>query len=266
MHSGMFKDPNWPHPERSINKVNEIARVRFTEYLKEELGDQADEYLDKVLPDYPPFGKRILLDNGWFRMLTKDNVELVTDPIARCHGNKVITQNGTEIELDVLILATGFGGQKMIDSYEVVGRNGRSLREEWGDDDPKAYLGTMIPGFPNFFVLYGPNLQPGHGGSMTFSLEMQLRYVMAVIRAMLSKDLGAVEIRQGEYEAYNGQVDAMHEQMLWTHPGVSTYYRNRAGRVVINSPWRNVDFYRMTQRAELEKYEVEPARRETLSA
>lgn len=257
-HAGMFKDPDWEHKDRSINRVNERARINFTNYLVEQLGDHVEEYKDKVLPTYPPFGKRILLDNGWFKMLTEEHVDLVNDPIVRCEGNKVITKSGAEVELDVLVLATGFGGQKMIDSYEVIGRGGQTLRDEWGDDDPKAYLGTMVRGFPNYFVLYGPNLQPGHGGSMTFSLEMQVRYVMDIIRSMADQDLGAVEISEPEYLKYNDEVDAMHEQMLWTHPGVSTYYRNKAGRVVINSPWKNVDFYRMTQQAELDKYEIEP--------
>ena len=158
----------------------------------------------------------------------------------------------------MLVLATGFGGQKMVDTYDVTGRGGRTLRDEWGDDDPKAYLGTMVSGFPNFFVLYGPNLQPGHGGSLTFSVEMQVRYVMDIIRGMAEQDLGAVEISESEYQKYNDSVDAMHEKMLWTHPKISTYYRNKAGRVVINSPWRNVDFYHMTEKAEMDRYEVEP--------
>ena len=257
-HITMFKDPDWQHKDRSINSHNERARVTFTNYLTEQLGDHFDEYKDKVLPTYPPFGKRMLLDNGWYRMLTESHVQLVNDPIVHCEGNKVITQSGEEVELDVLVLATGFGGQKMVDTYDVTGRGGRTLRDEWGDDDPKAYLGTMVSGFPNFFVLYGPNLQPGHGGSLTFSVEMQVRYVMDIIRGMAEQDLGAVEISESEYQKYNDSVDAMHEKMLWTHPKISTYYRNKAGRVVINSPWRNVDFYHMTEKAEMDRYEVEP--------
>ena len=257
MHPTMQKDPDWPHPERSINATNERHRILFTEYIKEQLGDRVDDLLQKVLPSYPPFGKRMLLDNGWYRMLRDGKADLVTNPIERLEENRIITADGTEVEADVLVLATGFGGQKMLDTFEVVGRSGKTLRDEWEDDNPKAYLGTAVPGFPNFFVLYGPNLQPGHGGSLTFSLEMQVRYVMDVIRKMMSHELGAVEIREDTYAQYNEKVDAAHEKMLWSHPGMSTYYRNARGRVVINSPWRNVDFYEMTREAKLEEYRTE---------
>lgn len=260
LHPMMRIDPSWPHQERSVNRYNDRARILFTEYLKEQLDDQFDALVDKVLPTYPPFGKRILMDNGWFKMLRKPNVHLVTDPIVGCDENKVVTANGSVNELDVLIFATGFDGLKMVDSYAVVGREGRTLRDEWGDDDAKAYLGTMVPYFPNFFVLYGPNLQPGHGGAITFTLEMQARYVREIIREMIDREIGAVEISQDHYESYSARVDAAHRSMLWCHPSVSTYVKNKAGRVVVNSAWRSVDFFEMTKEPEFDKYKIEQKR------
>jgi 4-hydroxyacetophenone monooxygenase len=266
IHSALHKDPNWEHPERSLNATNDGHRAYFTQYVIDELGDKADELLDKVLPTYPPFGKRMLMDNGWYRMLRNPNVELVDNSIVRIDGDKVVTEDGTEREADVLVLATGFDVLRVLNTYETVGRSGKTLREAWEDDNAKAYLGTVVPDFPNFFVLYGPNLQPGHGGSLIFVVEMQVRYIMDVIRQMAEQGLGAVEIKPEVHEAYNSDVDSRHEHMVWTHPGMSTYYRNDRGRIVINSPYRNVDFYDMTKAADLSEYITEPLHSDELVA
>ena len=144
-------------------------------------------------------------------------------------------------------------------TFEARGRSGRSLREVWDDDDARAYLGLAIPDFPNFFCLYGPNTQPGHGGSLIFVVEMQMRYIMAVLGKMVSAGIGAVECRQDVHDAYNERVDSAHENMVWTHKGMETYYRNTRGRVVVNFPFRNVDLFQMTGRAELSDFITKPA-------
>lgn len=258
IHSALQKDPNWEHPDRSLNAANDAHRQFFTQYVVSELGDKAEELLPKVLPTYPPFGKRMLMDNGWYRMLRNPKVTLVDDRVARIESSRVVTEDGTGRDADVLVLATGFDVLRLINTYEVVGRTGRTLREAWDDDNAQAYLGTVVPEFPNYFILYGPNLQPGHGGSLIFVVEMQVRYIMDVLRQMAEHKLGSVEIRPEVHEAYNEGVDDAHTRMVWTHPGMSTYYRNPRGRIVINSPYRNVDFYAMTKSANLEEYMTEP--------
>ncbi|MFP6836919.1 MAG: NAD(P)/FAD-dependent oxidoreductase [Pseudomonadales bacterium] len=260
IHSALQRDPEWVHPERSLNAQNDAHRAYFTEYVKSELGDRVDDLLDKVLPTYPPFGKRMLMDNGWYRMLANPNVALVDDPVTRIESDRLITENGSEHQADILVYATGFDVLRFIDSFNVVGRSGRNLREVWEDDNAKAYMGTVIPDFPNFFTLYGPNLQPGHGGSLIFVVEMQVNYIMDVIRKMAANELGAVECRQDVHDRYNDSVDRAHEDMVWKHPGMQTYYRNERGRIVVNSPWRNVDFFAMTREADLTEYEIEPRR------
>ena len=122
----------------------------------------------------------------------------------------------------------------------------RTLREVWDDDDARAYLGLAVPDFPNFFCLYGPNTQPGHGGSLIFVVEMQMRYIMDLLRKMITEDIGAVECRKDVHDDYNDDVDRAHENMVWTHPGMSTYYRNARGRIVVNFPFRNVDLFERT--------------------
>jgi 4-hydroxyacetophenone monooxygenase len=256
-HAALQKDPNWDHPERSMNKINDSHRAFFTQYIASELGDRK-ELLEKVVPTYPPFGKRMLMDNGWYKMLRNPRVNLVTDPVVEIGPDRVITKDGKEYEADVLVIATGFDVLRFLTAFEVHGRSGRGLREVWNDDDAKAYLGLAMPDYPNFFCLYGPNLQPGHGGSLIFVVEMQMRYVMDVLRQMLNKGIGAVECRQDVHDAYNDDIDKLHANMVWTHPGMETYYRNARGRVVVNGPYRNAVFYDMTRSADLDDFIVEP--------
>jgi 4-hydroxyacetophenone monooxygenase len=258
IHSALQKDPNWEHPERSLNAQNDAHRAYFTQYVVDELGDKAPELLERVLPTYPPFGKRMLMDNGWYRMLRNPKVTLVDNHVERIEHDRLVTEEGTEHEADVLLLATGFDVLNFITTYEAVGRSGASLADQWEQDNAKAYLGTVVPDFPNLFTLYGPNLQPGHGGSLIFVVEMQVRYIMDMIQKMLRDKIGAVEIRKEVHDAYNDKVDLAHEQMVWAHPGMTSYYRNKRGRIVVNSPWRNVDFYQMTREANLGEYLAEP--------
>ena len=258
IHSALQKDPDWEHPDRSLNAQNDAHRAYFTDYVVNELGDEAADLLDRVLPTYPPFGKRMLMDNGWYRMLRNPKVTLVDEHVARVDSGRLYADDGTEYEADVLVIATGFDVLNFITTYEAKGRSGVSLADQWEHDNAQAYLGTVVPNFPNFFTLYGPNLQPGHGGSLIFVVEMQVRYIMDMIQKMLDQNIGSVEIRQEVHDGYNQDVDQAHEQMVWTHPGMTSYYRNDRGRIVVNSPWRNVDFYEMTREANLSDYLIEP--------
>lgn len=258
LHDALHKDPDWAHPDRALNAQNDAHRAYFTSYVVSELGDRADELLPKVLPTYPPFGKRMLMDNGWYRMMRNPKVTLVDERIDHIEGDSIVLADGTSRPADVLVLATGFDVLRMISTYDVVGRSGQTLRETWDDDNAQAYLGTTVPDFPNYFILYGPNLQAGHGGSLIFMVEMQVRYVMDAIAKMVAGGIGALEVRADVCERYNDDVQALHDQMVWTHPGMSTYYRNARGRIVINSPYRNVDFFAMTRTVDLDEYLVEP--------
>lgn len=257
IHGALQKDPAWPHPDRSVSEVNEAHRSFFTRHMVTELGDRQD-LLDDVLPDYPPFGKRMLLDNGWFRALTRDDVHLVRDPIDAVTPDGVRTGTGTVHEADVLVLATGFDVVRFLAPMDIRGRSGAALREVWDDDDARAYMGTAVPDFPNFFCLYGPNTQAGHGGSLIFYMEMQMHYVMSLVRPIAAGAAGAVEVRPEVYDRWGTEVDAAHERMIWTHEGMDTYYRNPRGRVVVINPFRVIDYWAMTRRADLDEYVVEP--------
>ncbi len=258
IHAALQKDPEWPHPESSLNRINDAHRKFFVRYISEQLGDRQD-LMDAVVPDYPPYGKRILLDNGWYRTLTRDHVRLISEPIDEVLPTAIRTRSGEEIDVDVVVCASGFDVVRFLNSIEIHGRDGRSLREVWEDDNARAYLGTAVPGFPNLFMVYGPNTQAGHGGSLLGMTESQLDYIVDFLGQMVARGICAAEVRPEVYEEYNARVDRAHEQMVWTHPGMSTYYRNSRGRVVVNTPWRIVDYWHMTREADLSDYVTDPA-------
>src|SRR5258708_31498689 len=120
-------------------------REMIVDYVRDEL-DGDEELLAKVIPAYPPYGKRMLRANYWYRMLKRPNVTLVTDRIARIDEDAIVMADGTRHPADVIIMATGFQASKMLWPMEITGRRGRTIRDLWGDDDPRAYLGITVPG------------------------------------------------------------------------------------------------------------------------
>ena len=210
--------------------------------------------MPKVLPTYPPYGKRILVDNHWFKTLQKDNVELVTDPISAIEETGLRIEGGGFHKADALIFATGFEATRLISPLNVVGRSGRALRDVWGADDSRALLGITVPDFPNFFCLYGPNTNFGHGGSIFFAAECQVRYVTQCLIHLVENGYSEIDCQQASYDDYNRKLDVEHAKLIWTHPGMDTWYRNEAGRVVSIMPWRLVDYWRMTEKPDWDHY------------
>ena len=257
IHSSLQIDPDWPHPERAINRRNDKHREFFTDYVKAELGHRQD-LLPQLLPDYPAFGKRMLMDNGWYRTMTRDNVQLVNDPIREIDGNAVITADGKRHEVDILVIATGFDAINLLSSFNLVGRGGRSVRDAWDKNGAEAYMGMTTPGFPNFFMLAGPNTALGHGGSVVAALETQMRYVMGLLKQVLKVHTVPfeIEVRKEIHDDYNHRVQQAHDKMIWTHKGMSNWYRNSKGRVVAPTPFRNDDFWHMTRKTDLSDFVV----------
>jgi len=265
LYDSLQRDPDWPHPDRSMNSINDRHREFFTEYIRSEL--QGDEKLiAQLTPTYPPFGKRILLDNGWYRTMLRDNVTVVSGGAARMDEKAVYTTDGQRHEVDVVIYATGFHAERFLSSFEVIGPDGASLADTWNGDDARAYLGTVVRDLPNFVCLYGPNAMIGHGGSLITIAQFQLDYCADLLRQVVARGDAAFEIRREVHDTYNETVDAMHDNMVWTHPGMSTYYRNSKGRVVVVNPWRVLDYYRMTRQADLSEYVLTARAREAVEA
>jgi len=246
VHGTLFRDPEWEHPERAVNEINDAHRRVFTRYVEEQLQDRP-ELIERVLPEYPPFAKRMLLDNGWFRTIKKPHVDLIPEHLAKVEGNTLFTSSGETVEADVIILATGFQTTNVLGSYDIVGREGQLLRDHWGEDNASAYLGTLVPGFPNFFILLGPNVGSGHGGSMIRNIENQMHFAGQVVQCAEAQEASTVEVKETAYTDYSRRIDDAHDRLVWTHPGTENWYRNSQGRVVAITPWRNDAFWRMTR-------------------
>lgn len=245
LHSSLQIDPAWPTPKLSLNPKNDAMRQALTAHIKSEIGDDP-ELLAKVIPNYPPYGKRMLRDNNWYKMLKRDNVDLIDASVTKVDGKRLTDGHGESHEVDVLVLATGFQASRMLWPMEIEGRDGKTIRSEWGEDDPRAYLGITVPSFPNMFVIFGPNTSLAHGGSLFFHTECQVRYAMQAIRETIEKGHATIECRPEPFAAYNDRIDDAHNKMVWTHKGTTNWYRNSAGRVVTNSPWRLVDYWQLT--------------------
>ena len=154
---------------------------------------------------------------------------------------------------------TGFHANRFLWPIEVTGRDGARLCEVWGDD-PKAYLGITVPGFPNLFCLYGPGTNLAHAGSIIFHSECQVRYAIGCLRELLGRGLAAMECKADVCDAYTARFDAEHAKLVWSHPGMTSWYKNEAGRVTQNWPFALVDYWRATKRPDREDFTLTPAR------
>lgn len=130
-----------------------------------------------------------------------------------------------------------------------MGRDGRSIHEVWGED-ARAHLGITVLGFPNLFCLYGPNTNLAHGGSIIFHSECQANYIASCLRLSFERGAAAMECARAACDAYNAQLDAAQSRMVWALDGVENWFKTRTGRVATNSPFRLVDYWSMTRRAD----------------
>lgn len=245
-------DPEWEHPGRSINARNDRQRAFLTKYIESELEGRPD-LIEKTVPDYPPFGKRMLLDNGWYRTLKRDNVTLLTDSVVGVDESGLSLASGERVEPDVIIWSTGYAASHFLSSLEVYGENGLRLREYWDEDDPRALLGVSIPHYPNFFMIGGPHSLPGSGSFMYFT-ELQGKYLRDLISTMFERGITALSATQEAANTYNDTVDQLHDITIWRHPGFSTYYRNSKGRVIFIMPFLNVEYWELIQQPNLDDF------------
>ena len=248
-------DPQWPHQERSVSELNELLRVMLVESMEAQYTDRPDLW-DKVLPQYPPAAKRIIIDNGaWATALHRENVRLTTDAIDRITPEGVVTADGRLHEFDVLVYGTGFQPSRFLTPMKVVGRGGVNIHEQW-DGDARAYLGITVPGFPNFFVLYGPNTNIVVNGSIIWFTECEVRYVMDCLRTVLAGDHTALDCRRDVHDRYNVEIDAENMRMAWGVSNVNSWYKNAKGRVAQNWPFPLLEYWHRTQHVDVADYEV----------
>jgi cation diffusion facilitator CzcD-associated flavoprotein CzcO len=204
----------------------------------------ADESLrDALTPRYPFRCKRVLLGEKYYLALQRPHVQLVSDPITRVTDTSISTIDGRNVDVDVVVLATGFETSHYLSGLEVIGVGGESLHERWGSD-PQAFLGTAVSGFPNFFMLYGPNTNQG-ANSIIYILEAGARLVASAV-SKLARRGGYVDVRPEAELRFNEQINAELERSVWTR--CDSYYRSSSGRIVTQWPHSELDYARATWR------------------
>ena len=247
-------DPTWEHQETAVSEINDLTRVMFTDWITSQVEGRPD-LLPKVVPDYPPTGKRTLQDNGsWLKALCKPNVALVRAGVDHVEADGVVDSDGVKHEADVIVWATGFRANDMLLPMHIAGRGGADLRERWGIR-PRAYLGMTVPDFPNFFMLYGPGTNLASGGSLIFHSECEVRYIVHCLEALADQGLAAMEPRQEKYDEWYERCQAELKMTVWASPHIEhNFYKNQEGEVHGLSPWRLVDFWRWTREPDLDDF------------
>lgn len=243
-------DPEWQKQGGLISERNDNLRKHNIEYIRSKLPDQP-ELVEKLIPDFPPFAKRPVVDNGWFDALNRDNVELVTEGIERITADGILSKDGVERKFDLLILGAGFKVDRYLWPVQYRGKGGVTLEQAWEKDGARAYLGISVPEFPNLFIVYGPNGQARAGGLIKW-LEIWSRYAVSSIVRMIEEGKRSMDVRRDVFDDYNERLDEEMEKCLWQV--VASYYVNEKGRQGVNMPWKPGQYYEWVRQPDLDNY------------
>ena len=208
-----------------------------------------------IIPDYPVGCKRVLMANDWYDTIDQDNLDLITDGIARIEEDAVITSDGTRHEVDAIIYGTGFKATDFLAPMKVTGRNGLSLNQAW-QDGAEAYKGVCVSGFPNLFILYGPNTNLAHN-SIVFMLESQIRYVIQCIKMLQDPDLRYMDVKADRQNRYSRKIQEKLKHSVW-EAGCSSWYKTASGKNTNNWPGFTFSYRLMTAAPDRQDFELCP--------
>jgi cation diffusion facilitator CzcD-associated flavoprotein CzcO len=220
-------------------EVNDPLREQRLEFMRRKFAGRP-ELFDKMLPSYPPNASRpVLVDEKYsvYGVLLQDNTTLVTDGIAQLTPHGIVDGKRQEHAVDVIVLATGFRANNFLWPMEIRGRERKSPEQLWGKDGARAYLGAMLPGFPNFFMIYGPNTNPTGGAGNPAIHEMAARFILQCLAHLILNDKRTVDVTVDAYCRYNDEVDKAEVTRIYAHAGVKNYYTNEHGRSAANCPF-----------------------------
>jgi cation diffusion facilitator CzcD-associated flavoprotein CzcO len=238
--------------DRRLSKGLELIARR---HLRRQVADP--ELRAKLTPSYTIGCKRITLSNAYYPALTQPNVELVTEPIREVRAGSIVTADGVERELDTIILGTGFKVHDNPGFARIRGRDGRTMGDAW-QGSPRAYLGATIAGFPNLFLLVGPNSAGGYN-SIVFTTEAHVNYAIGAIRAMERHNLRAVEVRPEVYDEFNREADRRLRASVWNRGGCESWYLDANGRNGVWWPGFMTGLWRRTRRFDARDYYLQAA-------
>lgn len=241
-----------------------VAQKTALKHLATQVSDQRSR--EQLTPDYTIGCKRIILSNTLYPALTAPNTTLHdrSDAIARIDPTGVVTTTGDHVDLDVIVWSTGYDATDGVVSYPVRGRDGRLLREAWSEY-PRAYLGTCVPGFPNLFIVTGPNTGIGHTSAL-FVIEAQMRYIMTAIDRVRTAGASAVEVTAEAEETYTAMIHREMRRTVWKTGGCSSWYQSKSGHVVAMFPGFSFTFRRLAARFRADDHKLTGTYRSLTSA
>jgi 4-hydroxyacetophenone monooxygenase len=238
-------DPEWEPKDRSVSALNDMIRMFLASMYEMFVPDP--DLRAKVTPSYPPIAKRIVFDNGiYFQTLARDDVDLLTDSIVEITPRGIRTGDGIEHEFDVIVYGTGFHASKFLTPMKIEGIDGIDLHERWGGD-ARAYLGIVVPEFPNLFLMYGPNTNIVINGSIIYFSECETNYIVESIRMLLDGGWQSLECRPEVHDRYNEWIDVGNRSMAWGVSSVNSWYKNEFGRVAQNWPYSLLEYWQQTR-------------------
>lgn len=240
-----YESANFGADSEMTKGLTEMAR----EYLARKVADP--ELRAKLTPSYPVGCKRPLQSRAWFPTFSRPNVTLTTSPILEFTEYGLRTADGTEHDVDTVIYGTGFRAADYLLSLDVYGSGGRRLRDDWRDG-AEAYLGTVVPGYPNLFTLYGPNTNGVT--SIIYILEAQAEFVRRILGDMAAAGVAAIDIRREIHDAYNAEIQRAMDGTVWL-ANCNSYYRHPNGKVVTQFPYSGTAFVDMLARVGLADFD-----------
>ena len=245
----LIRDEEFEKTGGRISQTSENVRAFLLNYIETETGGRPD-LMEKLIPDHAPIVRRPIVDNGWYRALTRDNVSLVKEEITRFTPTGIETSDGEHHEIDVVVCATGFDIAKYLWPAEYYGRDGANLHQRWDEETPMAYAGMMVPDFPNLFILYGPNSQPVSGGvALPAWYQMWAGFVARCLLIMSEENKQTCEVTRDAFVDYNERLVEESQKLIMVTEEASAkknYYVNARGRMQVNAPWETSDYYRIT--------------------
>ena len=225
---------------RPGSKINAQCEQICRDYIARELADRPD-LRDAVTPHYPYWGKRLIMASTYYPALRRDNVDLVPKAVVAVTETGVVDADGVEHPVDVLVLATGFQPTNYLAHLRVVGRGGRSLHDHWAGE-PRAFLGITVPGFPNFFMMYGPGT---NGGEIVWMLERQAELAVRAVKRLARTEATAIEVKPRWAECYHRWLQSAMQGTAWT---VSrNYFTSASGKVVTQWPYSPLSYSLLTR-------------------
>ena len=234
-------DQDWINNGGLVNEKNDKLRSALT-YIIRKKTEGRDDLYEKLVPSYAPTARRLVIDNGFYDALLRDNVSLHTAGIKQITKNGIEALDGTHQEYDLIVLGAGFHVSRYLWPTEYKGRGGCSLEDLWSDDGARAHLGINLPGFPNLFIIYGPNAQ-ARTGSFHSWIEEIIRYIAGLMTDTIERGAKSIEVSQEEYDDYNRKLDEAMKSTIWEVEGKGGYYVNEFGRSGVLMPWRMFEFF-----------------------